>query len=166
MAANDEALTDLHEKNSGKLEKPCFAGNTLCSYFSTTTASSEARVEKAEQKKMSADPAALTGRTMLQRGAWLIPSILTRLSTTIDVWIERSRQRHALGEMARNDHLLADIGLSFEQARREARKPFWVFSKDGTPHDRPNKGNGHRFGPKGRRKLDSSCAYDSAERSS
>jgi uncharacterized protein YjiS (DUF1127 family) len=54
-----------------------------------------------------------------------------RLSTTIDVWIERSRQRHALGELVGNDHLLADIGLSLEQARREARKPFWVFSKDG-----------------------------------
>jgi uncharacterized protein YjiS (DUF1127 family) len=115
---------------------------------------------------MSADPAALTGRTMLQRGAWLIPSILTRLSTTIDVWIERSRQRHALRELARNDHLLADIGLSLEQARGEARKPFWVFSKDDAPHDRPNKGNGYRFGPKGRRKPDSSCVYDSAERSS
>ncbi len=77
---------------------------------------------------MSADPAALTGRTMLSKGAWLIPSILTRLSTTIDVWIERSRQRHALGELAKNDHLLADIGLSLEQARGEAAKPFWVFS--------------------------------------
>ncbi len=37
---------------------------------------------------------------------------------------------HALGELAGNDHLLADIGLSLEQARREARKPFWVFSKE------------------------------------
>ena len=111
---------------------------------------------------MSAAPIAGTDRTTLSRGARLITPILTRFSTTIEVWIERSRQRHALGELATNDHLLADIGLSLEQARREAAKPFWVFSKDGSP----NKDSGHRFAPKGRRKPDSTCAYDSAERSS
>jgi uncharacterized protein YjiS (DUF1127 family) len=59
-----------------------------------------------------------------------VPNFPTRLSTTIQVWIERSRQRRALGELAdRNDHLLADIGLSVEQARCEAAKPFWVSSK-------------------------------------
>jgi uncharacterized protein YjiS (DUF1127 family) len=115
---------------------------------------------------MSAALAARMGKTMLSNEARLIPSLLTRLSATIEVWIELSRQRYALGELAGDDHLLADIGLSLEQARREARKPFWVFSKDGTPHDRPNKGNGHRFGPKWRRKPDDSWAYDSAERSS
>jgi uncharacterized protein YjiS (DUF1127 family) len=82
---------------------------------------------------MSATPIAGTDRTTLSRGARVIPSLLTRFSTTIGVWIERSRQRHALGELARNDNLLADIGLSLEQARREAVKPFWVFSKDGSP---------------------------------
>jgi uncharacterized protein YjiS (DUF1127 family) len=67
------------------------------------------------------------------------PNFPARLSTTIQVWIERSRQRRALGELAdRNDHLLADIGLSVEQARREAAEPFWVSSKkrdafDGAP---------------------------------
>ena len=68
-----------------------------------------------------------------------LPNFPTRPSTTIQVWIERSRQRRALGELAdRNDYLLADIGLSVEQARREAAEPFWVFSKkrdafDGAP---------------------------------
>jgi uncharacterized protein YjiS (DUF1127 family) len=71
---------------------------------------------------MSATPAAGVGRTTVSKRAWLILSLLVRLLTTIDVWIERSRQRHALGELAGNDHLLADIGLSLEQARREARK--------------------------------------------
>ncbi len=80
---------------------------------------------------MSVTPAARTARMTLSKGAWLVPSLLMRLSTTIDVWIERSRQRHALGELAGNGDLLADIGLSLEQARREARKPFWVSSKGG-----------------------------------
>ncbi|HKD29549.1 MAG TPA: DUF1127 domain-containing protein [Xanthobacteraceae bacterium] len=62
--------------------------------------------------------------------ARLIPFLLTQLSTTIQVWIERSRQRRQLGELAdRKDHLLADIGLSVEEARREAAKPFWALSE-------------------------------------
>ena len=41
-------------------------------------------------------------------------------------WRERSRQRAALGELAElNDHLLNDIGISQDDARREAAKPFW-----------------------------------------
>jgi uncharacterized protein YjiS (DUF1127 family) len=45
-------------------------------------------------------------------------------------WELAHPQVFALGELVdRNDHLLADIGLSGEQARREAGKPFWVFSK-------------------------------------
>jgi len=59
-----------------------------------------------------------------------MPFFLTQLSTTIQVWIERSRQRRELGELAdRTDHLLADIGLSVEEARHEAAKPFWAFSE-------------------------------------
>jgi len=45
-------------------------------------------------------------------------------------WIEavsgmfrRRRQRQAL--LGLEDHLLADIGLTREQAEQEARKPFW-----------------------------------------
>ena len=41
-------------------------------------------------------------------------------------WIERSRQRRQLGELAYlNNYLLKDIGLSQEEALREAAKPFW-----------------------------------------
>jgi uncharacterized protein YjiS (DUF1127 family) len=41
-------------------------------------------------------------------------------------WMQRSQQRWALSELANaNDHLLQDIGLSREEARREAAKPFW-----------------------------------------
>jgi uncharacterized protein YjiS (DUF1127 family) len=42
-------------------------------------------------------------------------------------WFARSRQRRALREIAeRNDlHLLKDIGVSQEEALREADKAFW-----------------------------------------
>jgi len=42
---------------------------------------------------------------------------------TISLWIERSKQRHAVAEL--EDHLLHDVGLSRGAARREAAKPFW-----------------------------------------
>jgi uncharacterized protein YjiS (DUF1127 family) len=40
------------------------------------------------------------------------------------VWSERRRQRRALAEL--DDRLLRDIGVTFEQARREAAKPLWI----------------------------------------
>jgi uncharacterized protein YjiS (DUF1127 family) len=36
---------------------------------------------------------------------------------------QRRRQRQAMLEL--EDHLLADVGLTREQAEKEARKPFW-----------------------------------------
>ena len=48
------------------------------------------------------------------------------LAATIRQWIARARQRRALAEMAElNDHLLKDIGLSKDEALREATKWFW-----------------------------------------
>jgi uncharacterized protein YjiS (DUF1127 family) len=45
---------------------------------------------------------------------------------TLGFWIDRSRQRRQLGELAElNDYLLKDIGVSREEALREAEKPFW-----------------------------------------
>ena len=45
---------------------------------------------------------------------------------TIALWIARSRQRQALQEIASlNDRLLKDIGVSKDEALREAAKPFW-----------------------------------------
>ena len=80
---------------------------------------------------MLANPRRCNDRTTVLGRASLIPLFLTQLSTTIQVWIERSRQRRALGELTdRKDHLLADVGLSVEEARREAAKPFWAFSKE------------------------------------
>src|SRR6516225_213666 len=79
---------------------------------------------------MSAKPTRRSAWATVSGRARLIPFLLKQLSTTIPVWIERSRQRRALGELAdRKDHLLADIGLSVAQARHEAAKPFWAFSE-------------------------------------
>jgi uncharacterized protein YjiS (DUF1127 family) len=45
---------------------------------------------------------------------------------TLFFWIDRGRQRSALGELAELDnYLLKDIGVSRDQALREAAKPFW-----------------------------------------
>jgi uncharacterized protein YjiS (DUF1127 family) len=50
-------------------------------------------------------------------GSWL---------RTLGFWIGRSRQRKQLGELAElNDYLLKDIGVSRDEASREAEKPFW-----------------------------------------
>ena len=75
-------------------------------------------------------------RTLLPRGiAPVVPSHWkARLSghiagtrSTVGRWFARSRQRRALREIAeRNDfHLLKDIGVSREEALREADKAFW-----------------------------------------
>ena len=44
----------------------------------------------------------------------------------LQFWMGRSRQRRQLGELAElNEYLLRDIGISREEAMREATKPFW-----------------------------------------
>ena len=54
-------------------------------------------------------------------------SRIARCRRTIARWIARSRQRHALRKIAESNdfHLLKDIGVSQEEAFREADKPFW-----------------------------------------
>lgn len=49
--------------------------------------------------------------------------ILFDLVEKIVAWNARRRQRQALAEL--DQHLLDDVGLTREQARREAGKPFW-----------------------------------------
>jgi len=53
--------------------------------------------------------------------------LIATARSTVGRWFARSRQRRALREIAeRNDfHLLKDIGVSREEAFREADKPFW-----------------------------------------
>jgi uncharacterized protein YjiS (DUF1127 family) len=50
-------------------------------------------------------------------------SLIARSVSLLLAWIERSRQRRALGEL--DDHLLCDIGVTRDEARREAIRPFW-----------------------------------------
>ena len=40
-------------------------------------------------------------------------------------WLDRPFQRIALREIADDPHLLGDLGLSRQEALREAAKPFW-----------------------------------------
>lgn len=45
------------------------------------------------------------------------------LLATVQLWLERHRQRQAL--LSLNDHMLKDIGVSRADAWQEAHKPFW-----------------------------------------
>jgi uncharacterized protein YjiS (DUF1127 family) len=46
-----------------------------------------------------------------------------RLRLPLALWIATHRQRTDLGQLS--DHLLSDIGLDRERARREASRRFW-----------------------------------------
>jgi uncharacterized protein YjiS (DUF1127 family) len=56
-----------------------------------------------------------------------ISGFIAGTRSTVGRWFARSRQRRTLREIAeRNDfHLLRDIGVSQEEALREADKAFW-----------------------------------------
>jgi|MDTC01.2.fsa_nt_gb uncharacterized protein YjiS (DUF1127 family) len=47
-----------------------------------------------------------------------------RMVQTVDLWHMRARGRRDLARL--DDHFLRDIGLSRDEAAREARKPFWM----------------------------------------
>jgi len=53
----------------------------------------------------------------------LAPAVAQGLWRLLVRWADRRKQRLDLDEL--DDHLLADIGLNREAARREAEKPFW-----------------------------------------
>ena len=54
-------------------------------------------------------------------------STQTVVYRTISLWLDRMRRRRMLENLAeRNNYLLADVGLTREQALREAAKPFWL----------------------------------------
>jgi uncharacterized protein YjiS (DUF1127 family) len=56
----------------------------------------------------------------------LSPMLTINVRAIIRNWIARGRERRALGELAEmNAHLLRDIGLSKDDAQREAAKWFW-----------------------------------------
>jgi uncharacterized protein YjiS (DUF1127 family) len=66
-------------------------------------------------------PPVATDTKLHQRNSWRFFAAAWRL---ID-WSERRSQRLSLRELIQAPHLLNDIGLTREQALREADKPFW-----------------------------------------
>ena len=56
-----------------------------------------------------------------------IKRLIVLMRVTFERWVRRSRQRRTLYEIAERDdhHLLKDIGVSREEAFREAGTPFW-----------------------------------------
>jgi uncharacterized protein YjiS (DUF1127 family) len=50
-------------------------------------------------------------------------SLLSRWLSTIEIWLNRRQGRKDLSAL--DDRLLADVGISPEDALREAGKPFW-----------------------------------------
>jgi uncharacterized protein YjiS (DUF1127 family) len=66
-------------------------------------------------------------QSALARSKARFSTLLAGTPSTVGRWFAHSRQRRALREIAeRNDfHLLKDIGVSQEEALREAEKAFW-----------------------------------------
>jgi uncharacterized protein YjiS (DUF1127 family) len=72
--------------------------------------------------RRAADAVAQSGEGLGDSSDWL-----ARCQRTVACWIARSQQRRALREIAEHNdiHLLKDIGISQQDAFREADKPFW-----------------------------------------
>ena len=52
-------------------------------------------------------------------------STLAAISRLVGLWLDRRRRRRALEDIAEREYLLADVGLTREEALQEAEKPFW-----------------------------------------
>ena len=66
------------------------------------------------------DPLELVRIELPERG---VRNLTTRLADTVNTWIQRSRQRRQLAGL--DEHLLSDIGVSYEDVWLEVNKPFW-----------------------------------------
>lgn len=59
----------------------------------------------------------------LSRDVRAIRRAVAGIHHTLATWRARAAERGALGDMP--DHLRRDMGLSLDDVRREANKPFW-----------------------------------------
>jgi len=77
---------------------------------------------------------------------------------TVTRWVARSQQRRQLREIAESNdfHLLKDIGVSREEAFREADKPFWR----GLARDLPPPRGGSRVAWGSHTETSNRCGYD------
>ena len=66
---------------------------------------------------LAADPAGQVHQSSSTRQSWRSPKWWR--------WLDRPLQRIVLREIADDPHLLRDLGITREQALREAAKPFW-----------------------------------------
>jgi uncharacterized protein YjiS (DUF1127 family) len=67
-----------------------------------------------------------TARTLTRTADHQSRPLYSWLLGTLRVWSQRNRQRHTLRLLVeRDDYLLKDVGLSRDDALREAEKPFW-----------------------------------------
>jgi uncharacterized protein YjiS (DUF1127 family) len=62
---------------------------------------------------------------VLRTGEKITVGRISRCRRIIARWLARRRTRIALCDIAGDDHLLKDIGVSRGDALREADKPFW-----------------------------------------
>lgn len=53
-----------------------------------------------------------------------VSTVLVRAAVTWAKWRQTARTRKTLSDL--DPHLLRDVGIPFEEAFREARKPFWM----------------------------------------
>jgi uncharacterized protein YjiS (DUF1127 family) len=68
-------------------------------------------------------PSLLPPAGLHQRNSW---RSVTTPWPLLQLWAARRSQRKTLDELAGDQHLLDDVGLTRAQASREAAKPFWL----------------------------------------
>src|SRR5262245_9600666 len=130
MVEGGEAFGALHEENSGKVEKRCFAGNCFLHLLVCSVADAHSgRCVKAEYSRCG--PRWPRDRSQ-QWDRQVVQTIFVRMHSIVSgpVWLfamccARSAERRALRELAQQPHLLNDLGLTREQVLREASKLFW-----------------------------------------
>lgn len=72
---------------------------------------------------MSSSQCIKAGRTLANPRAARTGGLLHAVRARVKLWHRRARDRRMLAQL--DAHMLRDIGITREDALREARKPFW-----------------------------------------